>query len=179
MLDILSDGFRIAREKITGKATLTEDNVNEAIGEIRKSLLEADVEYGVAKDFIARVKSEALGSTVQLKAGAGAQRMKVTPADHFVQICKSELEALMGEPDASIRFAVNRPTIIMMVGLQGSGKTTTTGKLAKYLMTKYKRKPMLVAADIYRPAAVEQLRVLGKRLEIPVFHLDGAKPQRV
>jgi signal recognition particle subunit SRP54 len=179
MLDILSDGFRIAREKITGKATLTEDNVNEAIGEIRKSLLEADVEYGVAKDFIARVKSEALGSTVQLKAGAGAQRMKVTPADHFVQICKSELEALMGEPDASIRFAVNRPTIIMMVGLQGSGKTTTTGKLAKYLMTKYKRKPMLVAADIYRPAAVEQLRVLGKRLEIPVFHLDGAKPQQI
>ncbi len=179
MLDILSDGFRVAREKFTGKATLTEENINEAIGEIRKSLLEADVEYGVAKDFLSKVKSEALGQTVQVRAGSGSERVRVTPADHFVQICKKELEALMGEPDASIRFAVNRPTTIMMVGLQGSGKTTTTGKLANYLMTKFKRKPLLVAADVYRPAAVEQLRVLGRKLEIPVFHVDGAKPQEI
>jgi signal recognition particle subunit SRP54 len=179
MLDILSDGFRVAREKFSGKATLTEENINEAIGEIRKSLLEADVEYGVAKDFLAKVKSEALGRTVQVKAGSGAQRMRVTPADHFVQICKEELEVLMGEPDASIRFAVNRPTTIMMVGLQGSGKTTTTGKIANYLMTKFQRKPLLVAADIYRPAAVEQLRVLGRKLNVPVFHIEGARPQEI
>ena len=179
MLDILSDGFRVAREKFTGKAVLSEENINEAIGEIRKSLLEADVEYGVAKDFLAKVKAEALGTDVQLRAGAGAGKMRVTPADHFVQICKTELESLMGEHDASIRFASNRPTTIMMVGLQGSGKTTTTGKLAKYLMTKHKRKPMLVAADIYRPAAVEQLKVLGKKLDIPVFHIEGAKPQEI
>jgi signal recognition particle subunit SRP54 len=179
MLDILSDGFRVAREKFTGKATLSEDNLNEAIGEIRKSLLEADVEYGVAKDFLAKVKAEALGTSVDLKAGSGSQRMRVTPADHFVKICKTELESLMGEPDSSLRFAVNRPTTIMMVGLQGSGKTTTTGKLASYLMTKHKRKPMLVAADIYRPAAVEQLKVLGRKLDIPVFHIEGAKPSEI
>jgi signal recognition particle subunit SRP54 len=179
MLDILSDGFRVAREKFTGKATLTEENVNDAIGEIRRSLLEADVEYGVAKEFLTKVKAEALGQTVQVRAGSGAERMRVTPADHFVQICKKELESLMGEPDASIRFAVNRPTVIMMVGLQGSGKTTTTGKLASYLITKFKRKPLLVAADIYRPAAVEQLKVLGRRLDVPVFHIEGAKPQEI
>lgn len=179
MLDILSGGFRVARQKLTGKASLSEANIDEAIGEIRKSLLEADVEYGVAKDFLAKVKAEALGTAVNLRAGSGAQRVRVTPADHFVQICKNELESLMGAHDATIQFAVNRPTTIMMVGLQGSGKTTTTGKLAHYLMTKHKRKPLLVAADIYRPAAVEQLKVLGKKLNIPVFHIEGAKPQEI
>ena len=179
MLDILSGGFRVARQKLTGKANLSEANIDEAIGEIRKSLLEADVEYGVAKDFLAKVKSEALGTSVNLRAGAGAQRIKVTPSDHFVQICKTELEALMGAHDAAIQFAVNRPTVIMMVGLQGSGKTTTTGKLAQYLITKHKRKPLLVAADIYRPAAVEQLTVLAKKLDVPIFHIVGATPQEI
>jgi signal recognition particle subunit SRP54 len=179
MLDILSDGFRIAREKITGKATLSEENVSAAIDEIRKSLLDADVEYGVAKDFINSVKTKALGTDVSLKAGAGSGKMRVTAADHFVQICKNELEALMGEPDSSLKFAANRPTVIMMVGLQGSGKTTTTGKLAQYLISKHQKKPLLVAADIYRPAAIQQLKVLGQRLGVPVFHLDGAKPQEI
>lgn len=176
MLDVLSDGFKLARDKFSGKATLTEDNVKEAIGEIRKSLLEADVEYGVAKDFLNKVQQEALGTTVDLKAGAGANRVKVRPADHFVKICHDELVSLMGEADSSLRFAVNRPTVIMMVGLQGSGKTTTTGKLCKYLMDKHKKRPLLVAADIYRPAAVQQLKVLGQKLNAPVFHIDGAKP---
>ena len=179
MLDILSDGFRAAREAFTGKATLSEDNIEQALGAIRKSLLEADVEYGVARDFLANVKSEALGTSVTLKAGSGSQKMRVTPSDHFVQICKSELESLMGEPDSSIRFATNRPTTIMMVGLQGSGKTTSTGKLAKYLMTKHHKKPLLVGADIYRPAAVEQLKVLGAKLGVPVFHVEGARPQEI
>ena len=179
MLDILSDGFRVAREAFTGKATLSEDNIDLAIGAIRKSLLDADVEYGVAKDFLAKVKAQALGTSVTLRAGSGSQKLRVTPADHFVSICKTELESLMGEHDSSIRFATNRPTTIMMVGLQGSGKTTTTGKLANYLITKHKRKPLLVAADVYRPAAVEQLKVLGKKLSVPVFHVEGAKPQEI
>jgi signal recognition particle subunit SRP54 len=179
MLDILSDGFRAARQAFTGKATLSEDNIEAAIGAIRKSLLEADVEYGVARDFIARVKAEALGTSVSLKAGTGDQKMRVTPSDHFVRICKSELEALMGEHDSSIRFATNRPTTIMMVGLQGSGKTTSSGKLANYLKTKFNKKPLLVGADVYRPAAVDQLKVLGSKLEVPVFHLAGVKPQEI
>ncbi|MCX6126098.1 MAG: signal recognition particle protein [Proteobacteria bacterium] len=176
MLDVLSDGFKVARDKFSGKATLSEENVKDAIQEIRKSLLEADVEYGVAKDFIARVEAKALGQRVDLKAGAGGNRMRVTAADHFVKICHDELVDLMGESDSSLKFASNRPTIIMMVGLQGSGKTTTSGKLCKYLTTKLHKKPLLVAADIYRPAAVDQLRVLGKQLQIPVFHLAGASP---
>lgn len=176
MLDVLSDGFKLAREKFSGKATLSEDNIKEAISEIRKSLLEADVEYGVAKEFLAKVQEQALGKTIELKAGSGGGRMRVTPADHFVKICHDELIALMGEADSTLRFATNRPSTVMMVGLQGSGKTTTTGKLCKYLIDKHKKKPLLVAADIYRPAAVQQLRVLGQKLNTPVFHIDGAKP---
>ena len=179
MLDVLSDGFRHAREKFSGQATLSEENIKDAISEIRKSLLEADVEYAVAKDFLAKVQEKAVGQTVQLRAGAGTSRMRVTAADHFVQICKTELESLMGEEDSSLIFATNRPTTIMMVGLQGSGKTTTTGKLCNYLMKKHHKKPLLVAADIYRPAAVEQLRVLGGRLSVPVFHVDGQKPVEI
>lgn len=169
MLDVLSDGFREAKLKLKGKATLNEDNVREAIDTIRKSLLEADVEYQVTKSFLQNVKEKALGQEVQLKAGRGAERMRVTPADHFISICQDELEALMGPVDSSLEFATNRPTLIMMVGLQGSGKTTSTGKLAHYLIQEKKRKPMLVAADIYRPAAIDQLKVLGDRLGVPVY----------
>lgn len=176
MLDVLSDGFRVAREKFSGKATLSEENIKEAVGEIRKSLLEADVEYGIAKEFLANVQQKALGQSVELKAGSGSNRVRVGAGDHFVKICHEELVHLMGEPDSSLRFASNRPTVIMMVGLQGSGKTTTTGKLAKYLIQKHRKKPLLVAADIYRPAAVEQLKVLGKKLDVPVFHQSGASP---
>jgi signal recognition particle subunit SRP54 len=176
MFDILSDGFREAKLKLKGKATLTEDNVKEAITSIRKSLLEADVEYGVTKSFLSNIQEKALGQSVQLKAGKGAAAMRVSPADHFVQICQSELENLMGPVDTSINFASNRPSTVMMVGLQGSGKTTTTGKLAHFLIHEQKRKPMLVAADIYRPAAVEQLKVLGQRLGVQVYSEPGANP---
>ena len=174
MLDVLSDGFRQARDKFRGKATLNEDNIDDAIGDIRKSLLEADVEYGVAKKFLQQVKEQALGRSVQLKAGTGAEAKRVTPGDHFVQICHEELEKLMGPVDAALNLPGNRPATIMMVGLQGSGKTTTTGKLTKWLMKNHKKKPLLVAADIYRPAAVEQLRVLGAKVGAPVFHIEGA-----
>jgi signal recognition particle subunit SRP54 len=179
MLDILSDGFKLAKEKFSGTATLNEENIREAVSEIRKSLLEADVEYSVAKDFISKVQEKAIGQSVQLKAGVGSNKLKARPGDHFIKICHEELVLLMGEPDSSLKFATNRPSVIMMVGLQGSGKTTTTGKLSKYLITKSKRKPLLVAADIYRPAAVEQLKVLGQKIGAPVFHIPGASPVEI
>lgn len=173
MLDVLSDGFRQARDRFRGKTVLSEDNLEEAVADIRKSLLEADVEYGVAKKFLAQVKEQALGKEVQLKAGRGDARMRVNPGDHFVQICQQELEKLMGPVDTALHFAANRPTVIMMVGLQGSGKTTTSGKLTKFLASKRQKKPLLVAADIYRPAAAEQLKVLGAKIGVPVFHLPN------
>jgi len=178
MLDVLSDGFRQAKERLKGKATLTEENVADAISAIRTSLLEADVEYGVAKSFLQRVQDQALGKSVDLKAGKGASKMRVAPGDHFVQICHDQLENLMGPVDTTLNLPSNRPATIMMVGLQGSGKTTTTGKLTRYLQRK-KHKPLLVAADIYRPAAVEQLKVLGQRTGAPVFHIEGASPVEI
>ena len=178
MLDVLSDGFKKATEKFQGKARLSEDNINEAMGDIRRSLLEADVEYSVAKTFLSRVKEKSLGEVVSLKAGKGNDKLKVTPGDHFIKICKEELEGLMGPVDTSLSLPNNRPASIMMVGLQGTGKTTTTGKLAKYLI-RNKRKPLLVAADIYRPAAVNQLKVLGERIEVPVFHMENTSPVEI
>ncbi len=178
MLDILSNGFKQARDTLKGVSTLTEDNLNGALNAVRQSLLDADVEYGVAKSFLKRVQDGALGRSVQVRAGSGDSRMKVRPGDHFVDICRQELESLMGPVDISLNLPSNRPATVMMIGLQGSGKTTTTGKIARYLQ-KAGRKPMLVAADIYRPAAIEQLKVLGQRLGAPVFSLPGAEPVEI
>ena len=174
MFDVLSDGFRQAKDRIRGKTTLTEENIDEALGDIRKSLLEADVEYGVARTFLSRVKDEALGRQVQLKAGAGSGTMRVGAGEHFVQICHEELAKLMGPADSELKMPAGRPATIMMVGLQGSGKTTTTGKLTRYLIKNHSRKPLLVAADIYRPAAVDQLKILGAKVGAPVFHVPNA-----
>ncbi|MEZ4741202.1 MAG: signal recognition particle protein [Bdellovibrionota bacterium] len=176
MLDILSDGFKTASDKLKGKTKLTDENVSSALAEIRRSLLEADVEYSVSKNFLQKVKEKALGETVSLKAGTGQNKMKVSPGDHFVNICKEELENLMGPVETSIAMPKGGPATIMMVGLQGTGKTTTTGKLAKYLMRKLNKKPLLVAADIYRPAAAEQLKVLGQKIGAPVFHIANTSP---
>ena len=176
MLDVLTEGFREAKQKLTGKAVLNEENVADALLTVRRSLLEADVEYGVVKGFLQRVKDKALGAEVQLKAGSGVNRMRVSPADHFVKICNEELVGLMGPTTPELNFPHTRPAVIMMVGLQGSGKTTSTGKLAHYLMHTLKKKPLLVAADIYRPAAVEQLKVLGAKLGAPVFSLADSDP---
>ncbi|MEY4630750.1 MAG: hypothetical protein RIQ81_870 [Pseudomonadota bacterium] len=176
MLEILSNGFKQARDQLKGVSTLTENNLKDAIGAVRQSLLDADVEYGVVKSFLQRVQDSALGKSVQLKAGSGDSRLKVRPGDHFVEICRQELEALMGPVDSQLNLPSSRPALIMMVGLQGSGKTTTTGKVARFLQ-KSGRKPMLVAADVYRPAAIDQLKVLGQRLDVPVFSLPaGANP---
>jgi signal recognition particle subunit SRP54 len=178
MLETLSKGFRTARLKLSGKAELSEENIQNALRDVRVSLLEADVELTVVKRFLNTVKERSLGEVVTLKAdknaGFGVGGMQVTPADHFIKICHDELMSLMGPVDTSLNLD-GEPSLIMMVGLQGSGKTTTAGKLARRLKAEGK-KPMLVAADIYRPAAIEQLVTLGRRLALPVFSIKGMKP---
>jgi len=178
MLDAVTRGFRAAKHKLTGKAELTEANIDDALRDIRVALLEADVEFNVAKRFLARVKEKAIGEVVSVAAAdKKGKKHVVAPGDHFIKICHDELENLMGPVDTSLQLTKKgeRPAGIMMVGLQGSGKTTTTAKLASWLI-KQGKKPMLVAGDIYRPAAVEQLQQLGKKLDVPVFHEEGAKP---
>jgi signal recognition particle subunit SRP54 len=179
MLDILTSGFSSAKDKFKGQATLSEDNISDAVGEIRRSLLEADVEYSVAKNFIKRIKDKSLGESVSLKAGKGKNKMKISAGDHFINICQEELENLMGPVNTELELPSNRPASIMMIGLQGAGKTTTTGKLTKFLIDNKKRKPLLVAADIYRPAAVQQLKVLGEKVGAPVFHIENESPVNI
>jgi signal recognition particle subunit SRP54 len=168
MFDVLSRGFKSARNLLQGKTELTEENLAPALREVRASLIQADVQLSVAKAFLERVKARSLGETVKLKAKQG---MKVTPQDHFIKSCYDELVELMGPVDTSLDLDGD-PAVIMMVGLQGAGKTTTAGKIAKKLAAEGK-KPLLVAADIYRPAAVDQLKVLGRRIGVPVFHEEG------
>src|SRR3954468_12193200 len=178
MLDAVTKGFRAAKHKLTGKAELTEANIDDALRDIRVALLEADVEFNVAKRFLARGKEKAVGEVVSTTTtDKKGKKFQVAPGDHFIKICHDELEALMGPVDTSLQLTRKgeRPAGIMMVGLQGSGKTTTVAKLANLLL-KQGKKPLLVAADIYRPAAVEQLKQLGDKLEIPVFHEANTKP---
>ncbi len=179
MLETLTKGFRSARRKIAGEAEITEDAIRDAVRDIRISLLEADVELGVVNQFIAAVTDKAVGEVVRVRVKKKGQTLRSTPADHFIRICQTELENLMGPVDTSLRFAARGPTAIMMVGLQGSGKTTTAGKLARLLKSTQNRKPLLVAADVYRPAAVDQLKVLGRKLDVPVFHLEGLAPPQM
>ena len=175
MLDTVAKGFKAAKNRLTGKAEITEELVDEALRDIRVSLLEADVSFEVVKRFVARVKDKAVGEVVKVSATDKAgKKVKVAPSDHFVKICHDELEALMGPVDTSLKLGGGLAGI-MMVGLQGSGKTTTAAKLANMLI-KQGKKPLMVAADIYRPAAVDQLQVLGKRLEIPVFFQKDLSP---
>jgi len=182
MLEIVSQGFNNALSKITGQATITEQNIEEAVRDVRISLLEADVELNVVKSFIERVKEKALGRLVKTRVAQGQKKLSATPAEHFIAICQEELEYLLcgQQPfENSAPIIYKKPlTTIMLVGLQGTGKTTTASKLAHYLI-KEKKKPMLVAADIYRPAAVEQLKVLGAQLDVPVFHLEGVAPPQM
>jgi signal recognition particle subunit SRP54 len=177
MLETVTKGFRAAKNRLAGKSEITAEMVDESLRDIRVSLLEADVAFDVVKKFVARVREKAVGEVVQTtitdKAG---KRLKVSPGDHFVKICHDELEALMGPVDTGLRFAPKgQVSGIMMVGLQGSGKTTTAGKLASWLL-KSGHQPLLVAADIYRPAAVDQLKVLGERLQVPVYFEEKRTP---
>jgi len=176
MFETLSKGFRNARRRLSGTAEIHEDDIEQALRDVRMSLLEADVDFGVTKSFLERVRETAVGEVVRLSAKTRGRKAKVTPADHFVAICQKELEELMGPVETTLEYSKRPASAVMMVGLQGSGKTTTAAKLALYLSSYQDRTPMLVAADVYRPAAIEQLQVLGDRLEIPVYRDDSGDP---
>lgn len=149
----LSSRLQQITRKLSGKARITESDLKEILREVKLALLEADVNYKIVKEFIADVSQKALGQDV-LKS--------LTPGQQVVKIVRDEMEELLGGVTAKINFTPNPPTIIMLVGLQGSGKTTTAGKLAN-LLRKQGKKPLLVACDIYRPAAIKQLQVVGAR----------------
>jgi signal recognition particle subunit SRP54 len=180
MLETVSKGFRAAKNRLQGKTEITAEMVDESLRDIRVSLLEADVAFDVVKKFVARVREKAIGEVVQTTVTTQAgEKKKVRAGDWFVKICHDELEALMGPVDTSLALKPKgQVSGVMMVGLQGSGKTTTTGKLASMLL-KQGRKPLLVAADIYRPAAIDQLKVLGERLKVPVYSAPNTQPPQL
>ncbi len=164
MFDYMGDRLSKAIKNIRGMGRITEENISEAMREIRMALLEADVNYQVVKEFVANVKEKALGQEVQ---------KSLKPDELFIKIVKDELVELLGGEEAPLNLD-GKPAILMLVGLQGSGKTTTAGKLANFLRKKHAKKPLLVACDIYRPAAIEQLQTIGKQLNIPVY-TEGKK----
>lgn len=167
----LADRLQKTLQRVRGKGKVTEADVKEMMREVRLALLEADVNFKVVKDFVKRVSERAVGQDVL---------QSLTPGQQVVKVVQEELTALMGGEQSKIAVSNRPPTVIMMVGLQGAGKTTTTGKLANLLRKKYNRKPLLVAADIYRPAAIKQLQTLGKQLEMPVFSLgDQVSPVEI
>lgn len=166
MFESLGDRLQSAVNKIKGYGKITENNISEVTREIRLALLEADVNYKVVKEFINNVKEKALGEEV-------AKSLK--PGEMFVKILKDELVELLGGDKADL-YVNGNPSILMLVGLQGSGKTTTIGKLALMLRKKYKKKPLLVACDVYRPAAIDQLKQIGKELGIEVYEEGKNNP---
>jgi signal recognition particle subunit SRP54 len=179
MFETLTKGFRSAKQRFQGLAELDETTVDGALQDVRTALLEADVGYEVVQDFTRQVREKAVGIIVKVRATSKEKARRVTPEDHFVKLCHDELVELMGPVDTNLRFAKKGPTGIMMVGLQGSGKTTTVGKLALYLKNRHHKRPLLVAADVYRPAAIDQLKVLGERLGMPVYAEPGGSPPEI
>jgi signal recognition particle subunit SRP54 len=162
MFDDISQKLDKALKKVTGQGRITENNVSDTLREIRRVLLDADVNYKVAKQLVDDVKQKAMGKEVLAS---------VTPGQLLTKIFHDELTELMGGRNQEIRLNPSGVTVILLVGLQGSGKTTFSGKLAKYLTSK-NRKVVLAAADIYRPAAIEQLKQLGERINVPVFSMQ-------
>ncbi len=160
MFDNLSQRLNTVFKKLKSHGTLSEEDINQALREVRLALLEADVNYKVVKDFIKRIKERALGQEVM---------ESLTPGQQVVKIVHEELIDLLGQHNQNINLAGRQPAVIVLVGLQGSGKTTTAGKLARWLRKKKGRKPYLVPADVYRPAAIEQLTTLARQLGCPVF----------
>ncbi|MFO0725037.1 MAG: signal recognition particle receptor subunit alpha [Myxococcota bacterium] len=177
MLEAVQKGFRAAKNRLE-KGEIDAARVDDAIRDIRVALLEADVDFGVAKSFLEKVKERAAAEVLpgSAKLEIKGEVKEITPYHRFVAICQEELEALMGPAESGFEFAPMGVTAVMMVGLQGSGKTTTSGKLARWLSTRMNKKVLLVAADLQRPAAIDQLEQLGKRLETPVFSDRGADP---
>jgi signal recognition particle subunit SRP54 len=167
MFDSLSEKLESVFKKLRGQGVMTEDNIKEALREVRLALLEADVNFKVVKDFVEKVRAKAVGTEVL---------QSLSPGQQVVKIVHDELVAVMGGyEDNGINLTAKPPVSLMMVGLQGAGKTTTCGKLALHLRNR-KRRPLLVPADIYRPAAIDQLRIVGKQLGIPVF--DSSADQK-
>ncbi|MDE3077762.1 MAG: signal recognition particle protein [Chloroflexota bacterium] len=169
MFDALSDRLQAVFDKLRGKGKLTEEDVDAALREVRLALLEADVNFKVVKNLQARIREKAVGSEVM---------ESLTPAQHVVKIVNDELVELLGGGQSKLQFGGAPPAVIMLVGLQGSGKTTSAAKLALYLRKQGKR-PLMVAADIYRPAAIDQLVQLGKQLDIAVYSESGGKPPSI
>ncbi|MCA0990202.1 signal recognition particle protein [Bacillus hwajinpoensis] len=167
----LADRLQDTLQKIRGKGKVTEADVKEMMREVRLALLEADVNFKVVKQFINKVKERAVGQEVM---------KSLTPGQQVIKVVNEELTALMGGEQSKIAVSNRPPTVIMMAGLQGAGKTTTVGKLANHLRKNHNRKPLLVAADIYRPAAINQLETLGKQLSMPVFSMgDQVSPVEI
>ncbi|MBQ4517219.1 MAG: signal recognition particle protein [Clostridia bacterium] len=162
----LSEKLSMAFKKLRGKGVVTEKDLKESMREIKLALLEADVNFKVVKDFISRVSERAVGSDVL---------ESLTPGQQIIKIVNDELTALMGGENARIEFGKKTPTVVLMAGLQGAGKTTFCAKLAGYMRKKHNKRPLLVACDIYRPAAIRQLEVVGKQLDIPVFAMEDCK----
>ena len=169
MFESLGDRLQNAIHKIKGYGKITEDNISDMMREIRLALLEADVNYKVVKEFTNTVKEKALGEEVA---------SSINPGDLFVKIVKDELTELLGGEQADICLKGN-PAVLMLVGLQGSGKTTTIGKLANFLRKKHAKKPLLVACDVYRPAAIDQLKQIGKQLNIEVYDEGNGSPVEI
>ena len=166
----LTEKLNATFKKLWGKGRLTENDVREAMREVRLALLEADVGYKVVKDFVATVTERAIGSDVL---------DSLTPAQQVIKIVNEELTNLMGGAGSKLTMANNGPTVVMMVGLQGAGKTTTTAKLAGLMRRQYGKRPLLTACDVYRPAAIEQLKVVGGQLDLPVFEQGRGDPVEI
>ena len=163
MFESLSEGLQSAFKSLSGKGKLTEGNMREGLDIVRRAMLEADVSYAVVEDFMAHVSEKALGKRVLLS---------LRPNEELINIVHSELTSILGPVDPSLHLKKDGPTVIMLCGLQGSGKTTTCGKLSQLLLEE-DIKPMLVAADLQRPAAIDQLHVIGKQLGVPVYSDPG------
>lgn len=169
IFESLSDRLQATMNKLRGKGKVSEKDVSEAMREVKLALLEADVNFKVVKDFVSKVKERAVGSEVM---------ESLTPGQQIIKIVNEELISLMGNEGAKLEYSPNPPTVILMCGLQGAGKTTTCGKLAKLLIKDQKR-PLLVACDIYRPAAIKQLQVVGEKVGAPVFEMGKANPVEI
>src|ERR1700741_2981012 len=163
MFESLTDKLELTFKKLRGQGKITEKNIDDALRDVRLALLEADVHIKVVKTFLESVKAKALGQEVL---------QSLTPEQQFIKIVHDELVNLLGGEHCELALKTAPPVVIMLVGLQGSGKTTTAAKLARYLKREKKRSPYLVPADIYRPAAIDQLKILGRELELPVHDSD-------
>ena len=166
MFENLSDRLSKTLKNITGKGRLTEDNIKDTLREVRMALLEADVALPVVREFINKVKERAIGEEVN---------KSLTPGQEFLKIVQAELEKAMGEANEGLNLATQPPAVILMAGLQGAGKTTSVGKLAKFLKERHKKKVLVVSADVYRPAAIKQLQTLAEALKVDFFPTETSQ----